>query len=210
MRREPPDSKFFTEIKDFNLEFLSLIASSDTPPEISVFGLDSGISAQVARFGPTQLDVMGDVPCLLAGFSTHKPRSVLRVAEPRPAEPDRAWLEHARLFAAELLTYVWQTTRRDRLRAALCIGADAQVLVRAATVRDIRSYADRAMQHLEARFLRHARFWPDLVRAARDGGADKVQLARLTAIQAATLETNGRGHVPAPRPLLARVGSGSL
>jgi hypothetical protein len=93
--------------------------------------------------------------------------------------------------------------RRDSLRAALCIGPAASTLAGDTTFRDIRGYADRASQHLEARFRRHTRFWPDLVRATRDGQPERLHLARLTAIQLATSELGHSAGLRAPLPATA-------
>jgi hypothetical protein len=63
---------------------------------------------------------------------------------------------------------------------------------------DIHALAARALLHVEARFAARSRFWPDLVRAARDGNDESIRLARLTAIQLATSEAGrGGGHMPA-------------
>lgn len=210
MRREAPDTRFFFEIKDFNMEFLTLLAAAPDHGPQGLFGLDGAIVSQVARMTPGQLETMADVPCLLAGFGTRRSREPAGVAEPSPAMQAAAWAGHARLFAAELLTYTWQMARRDPLRAALCLGADALPLVDKASVRDIHVYANRALQHLQARFLGHWRFWPDLVCATREGRTERIQLARLTAIQAATLEARRRplakdsARKPAVRSAAAR------
>jgi hypothetical protein len=191
MRREAPDTRFFREIQDFNLEFLGLVATAWSSSQRPVFGLDSSVMEPLAHLNSEQMEAIAAAPCLLAGFSSTRRARAPRIAEPGPSD-DGGWSEQARLFAAGLLTYCWQMARRDPLRAALCVGSEAQALVGGATVRDIRGYADRALQHLEARFCAHTRFWPDLVRATRDNHPERLQLARLTAIQAATLEAGRR------------------
>ena len=188
MQCEAPDTHFYAEMRDFNLEFLALVAAGRIRRHGPVFGLDIAVVDQISRFNPAQLEAMAATPCLLAGFSGLRSRGT-RVSEPQPAL-DPQWGEHARLYAAGLLTYVWQATRRDSLRAALCVGAAEQLLGGDSRFRDIRSVADQAVQHLEARFRRCSRFWPDLVRAAREGHPERLQLARLTAIQLATSEAS--------------------
>jgi hypothetical protein len=197
MQREAPDSIFFREINDFNAEFLALLAAAATRYSGPMLGLDSAILEPIAKLSGAQLEAIAGTPCLLAGFAVARRQRALRVAESQPST-DAAWTEQARLFAAGLLTYAWQMARRDPLRAALCLGPQAQALVAGTTLRDIRSSAERNLQHLEARFASHSRFWPDLVRAARDGRPERIQLARLTAIQLATLEarrSNARERV---------------
>jgi hypothetical protein len=191
MRREAPDTRFYSEIKDLNVEFLALVAAARDRCHGPVFGLDSAVVEHIGRLAPAQLEAMAETPCLLAGFAAARaPRFDSRVAEPAPVS-DPQWTGRARLFAAGLLTYAWQVARRDSLRAALCIGPSAAALAGDTSFRDIRGYADRALLHLEARFRRSHRFWPDLVRAGREGHPERLQLARLTAIQLATAELRG-------------------
>lgn len=200
MRREAPDTRFYNEIKDLNIEFLGLIAAARDACHGAAFGLDSAVVGHIARLGPLQLEAIAETPCILAGFAEAAARPVSRVAEPAPSS-DPEWTARARLFTAGLLTYAWQVSRSDALRAALCVGPAAATLAGDTRFRDIRGYADRALVHLQARFRRSGRFWPDLVRAARDGDPDRLHLARLTAIQLATAEVNA-GPLPrgAPRP----------
>jgi hypothetical protein len=202
MQREPPDTHFYAEVRDLNLEFLSLLAAGRRCCIGPVFGLDTAVVDQIARFNPAELDAMAATPCLLAGFGANLGTRTVRIAEPPPAG-DPEWGVHARLFAAGLLTYVLQMARRDALLAALCAGSAAGSLAGATGFRDIRGYAERALQHLEARFRRQSRFWPDLVRATRDGRPERLHLARLSAIQLATSETSRPVVPPTPTPALA-------
>ncbi len=209
MRREAPDTHFYAEIRDLNLEFLGLVAAGRRHCHGSIFGLDAGVVDPISRFSRAQLEAMAATPCLLAGFATSRGARAIRIAEPPPAaDPD--WSAHARLFAAELLTYVLQMRRRDPLRAALCAsiaaGSLAGTLAGDSAYRDIRGYADRALQHLEARFRRQTRFWPDLVRATREGHPERLQLARLSAIQLATSEAGRPAPDAAPATRVVTVG----
>lgn len=188
MRCEAPDTHFFADIREFNLEFLALVAAGRQLLHGPVLGLDVAVADQVSQLRPRQLEDMASTPCLLVGFGAAA-RGGARVAEPLP-EVDPRWLERARLFATGLLTYVWQATRRDPLRAALCLGAGGPGSVDHAA-RDLRGRADRALTLLEARFGQSSRFWPDLVKAVRDGHPARLQLARLTAIQLAAAEARG-------------------
>lgn len=203
MRREAPDTRFFSEIKDLNMEFLSLVAAARDRCHGPVFGLDGAVVEHIGRLAPAQLEAMAETPCLLAGFAAARaPRVDSRVAEPAPVS-DAQWTGRARLFAAGLLTYAWQVARRDSLRAALCVGPAAAALAGDTSFREIRGYADRALLHLEARFRGSHRFWPDLVRAGRDGHPERLQLARLTAIQLATSEVRGAQAARAAPPAVA-------
>lgn len=187
MRCEPPDLQFYAEIRDLNLEFLELIVEAHRTWGRSVFGLDGVVLAQIGCLHAAQLEAVASAPCLLAGLSMRRPLpSPAFVAESRP-DGDFAWNERLRLFAAGLWTYVWQMVRQDPLRAALCAGTPQAAQLGAMSFRDMRCFGEQARQHLQARFL-DGRFWPDLVRAAQDGQAEGLQLARLSAIQLATSE----------------------
>lgn len=197
MRREPPDLRFYAEIHDLNLAFLELVGAGRRSRHGPVFGLDPAIVEQIGRLGAAQLAEMAATPCLLAGFTAQRPARLQRLAaEPQPAG-DPHWVAEAGVFAAGLLTYVWQAARQDSLRAALCAGPAAGMLAEELRFTEIRSLAGRALHYLEARFLGTVRFWPDLVRAAREGHPERLQLARLTAIQLATAEAR---RAPATAP----------
>jgi len=186
MQCEAPDTHFYADIRDFNLEFLGLVASARHAGQGCLLGLDSGVVQQVSRLPALQLQAMATIPCLLAAFGVG-PRTGLRVAEPPPGEDPR-WVERLRLFTTGLLTYLWQMSRSDALRVALVLGPTAPPHAPEAPMRDIRNHAEQAARHLEARFRTSPRFWPDLVRAARDGQPQRLHLARLTAIQLASAE----------------------
>lgn len=198
MRCEAPDSLFYAEIRDFNLQFLRLIASVRQTRPDAQFGLDPVIAETIGRFNVAQLEAVAATPCLLARFNP-TPRTGLYVAESAATD----WDERARLFATGLLTFLGQMARRDPLQAALCLGGAEELLARDGPFRDIRSQADRALQHLEARFRRNQRFWPDLIQAARDGHSEQLQLARLAAIQLTSSEGMGLrlGRVAEPKDL---------
>lgn len=198
MRCEAPDSQFFAELRDLNLAFLALAVAGRQRGYGPVFGLDDAVLEALVRLTTAQLEAAALVPCLLVAFAPRPTRLARQVAEPPPGD-DADWVEQARLFAAGLLAYARQASRRDELRAALVVGATER-LPDGAGYRDIRSEADRALQHLQARFRDSPRFWPELVRAARDGHAQRLQLARLAAIQLATI---GAGVSPGPAPALA-------
>ncbi|CAG0942777.1 hypothetical protein GPROT2_01867 [Gammaproteobacteria bacterium] len=189
MEREAPDKHFYAEMRDLNLEFLTLLGHCrHRPPGAPLFGLDAAVLEPLGRLGAAQLEAMAATPCLLAGFRSTPARGLARVAEPPPGDEPGCGGD-ARVFAAGLLTYVWQMARRDPLRAALCAGPPLEGPAAGLCFRDIPGYASRAMLHIEARFCRHTRFWPDLVRAARDGQPQRMDLVRLTAIQLAVAES---------------------
>lgn len=194
MRREPPDPGFYAEIRDLNLECLRLVIEGRRGVR-PVLGLDSAIVEQISRLTSTQLEAVAGTPCLLAALSAVRPAGTVPdgIAEPLH-ESDARWLDATRVFTAGLITYVWQTARRDPLLAGLCVGPVTRNSADPATLsfRDVRRVTRGASHHLEARFYRHARFWPDLIRACRDGNAERVRLAQLTGIQLALAGSTAR------------------
>lgn len=187
MRREAPDQRFYSEIRDLNLEFLRLVRDGrrGTRP---VFGLDSGVADQLGRLMAAQLEAAAATPCLLAGVARVRQPGPLatKISEP-PLETEVQWQEASRVFLASLMTYVWQTARRDPLLAGLCAGPanDWAAPLREAGFRELRELCDSRHYGLTARFHGHPRFWQDLVSAARGGDPQRVHLARMSGIQLA-------------------------
>ncbi len=192
MQCEGPDTQFFAELRELNLEFLELLVQARDRGEASVFGLDSAVLDAIRRLAGAQREAIAATPCLLAGFRAgNAGRVALGVAEPLP-ERHAQWVTAARLFAAGVLGYAWQMARRDPLRAALCAGPVASTLAGQMSFREMRGAGEQALQKMEARFHGRSRFWPDLVSAARDGHDARLDLARLTAIQLAIGELDRR------------------
>lgn len=203
MQREAPDRHFYAEMRDLNLEFLMLVMRCRQRPGEPVFGLDAAVVDHLRRLGPAQLESMATTPCLLAGLRATPPPGLVRAAEPRLGEESPPAADGC-VFAAGLLTYVCQMVRRDPLRAALCAGPAPGWPAAGLRLRDIHACARQARLHLEARFCRHPRFWPDLVCAAREGEPRRLELARLAAIQLAVAEL-GPVQQPPAVPLQVRV-----
>ncbi|MBM4195575.1 MAG: hypothetical protein FJ197_00555 [Gammaproteobacteria bacterium] len=193
MQREAPDSLFYREIRDFNLEFLGLLAAAREAGHGAAFGLARPTIESIARLSAAQLEAMAMTPCMLASLARERGLRVTRLAEP-PVAADPRWMEDSRVFAARLLTYAWQVARRDSLHAVLCVGPAADVISPDMSYGELRALARGDLRRVEARFHEHPRFWPDLVRAARDGHAEEMRLAQLAAIPLATTD------VGPPRP----------
>lgn len=184
-----PDTQFRHEIRDFNREFLELVRTDNRPA--TAFGLPQPVRQRLGLLAPAQLEAIAETPCLLAAFAVLPPRQVARgVAENGGAELVLAPLppaqaEAARLFAASLLTWLWHTARQDRLLAALCIGPGRLGVEQlgSAAFRDLQRTAAGAADCLEARFCRHPRLWPDLVRAATHADTQVLTATRLSVVQ---------------------------
>jgi len=182
-----PETRLGTEIYGFNREFLELLREGARQP--LVFGLDASLRQRLASLNGSQLDSIASAPCLLASFRVLPPaRSPRGVAEspgagaaPFPA----ALAEPARLFAASLLAWLWHAAREDRLLAVLCIGPGLHDLdgLSGAAFGELQRAAVTATECLEARFCRHPRLWPDLVRAATSGNAQLMAATHLSAVQ---------------------------
>ena len=182
-----PETRLGTELYGFNREFLELLRDGAREPH--VFGLDAPLRQRLANLNPAQLDSIARTPCLLASFSVLPPARCPRgVAEPSrhsPAPIPAALAEAARLFAASLLAWLWHTAREDRLLAVLCIGPGLQDLdgLAGAAFGDLQRAAVTATEYLEARFCRHPRLWPDLLRAASSSDTQLMAATHLSAVQ---------------------------
>jgi hypothetical protein len=184
MQRKWPDTQVRREIHEFNREFLALICEDCSPG--AAYGLTAAIRHRLRLLVPTQLQAMAETPCLLAAFPLFPPRLAPRgVADaPLPAAHS-ARADAVRLFAASLLVWLWHTARQDRLLAALCVGPgrlDVELLS-SAGFRDLQRAAAGAAECLEARFCRHPRLWPDLVRAACIADSQVLIATRLSIVQ---------------------------
>lgn len=191
MRSKWPDTQFRREIRDFNREFLELLCA-DTRPA-TAFGLPYTVRHRLGQLAPAQLEAIAETPCLLAAFAVLPPRQLARGVAESPGAgaglpgtpPAAAQAEAARLFAAALLTWLWHTACQDRLLAALCIGPGRLGIEQLASAgfSDLQRTAAAAADCLEARFCRHPRLWPDLVRAATHANAQVLTATRLSVVQ---------------------------
>jgi hypothetical protein len=186
-----PDTQFRREIRDFNREFLELVCTANRGGQ--AFGLAPAVRQRLGSMSPAQLETIAETPCLLSAFVVLPPRQLPRgVAEKPGSDPGlpantltAAQADAARLFAASLLTWLWHTARQDRLLAALCIGPGRLGIEQLASAgfRDVQRAAAGAADCLEARFCRHPRIWPDLVRAASQSDALVLAATRLSVVQ---------------------------
>lgn len=198
--RAPP------ELAEFNHGFLRLLRA--VPAGRSAFGLESGVLARLQALPATAVDALARAPVLLAGFRDlpgAAPRS--GVAEARPAPPAQGGtapvVNGCRVYAAALLTWLWQVNRQHPLVAVLHMGpgpALPEWLGRAGYA-EIQQAADIAPGALEARFCGHARAWPDLVRAAGAGDPDLLTTTHLSVVQLALVGPGANADGGAGRPL---------
>lgn len=184
MRCKPPDKRFYAELKDLNMAFLTLITDQTLFWQGSLFGLDPGVTAGLRALSEAELEFIAATPCPLAGFA-NLPSPNIVADSPAELRPDQdRWRESANLFATELLMYLWHTAKHDRLAATLCLGPATGRVGQLAGMgfREICDYAAVAAHALQASLGRHPRFWPDLIRAARSGDPDFRLLSRLAVI----------------------------
>jgi hypothetical protein len=182
-----PETRLGTELHGLNREFLELLREGAREPLL--FGLEAPVRQRQALLSSAQLDSIASTPCLLASFSVLPPaRSPRGVAEPfgqRSTPLPPALAEAARLFAASLLVWLWHAAREDRLLAVLCIGPGLDDLdsLSGAAFGELQRAAVTATQCLEARFCRHPRLWPDLLRAASSGNSQLMAATHLSVVQ---------------------------
>jgi hypothetical protein len=144
------------------------------------------IRQRLRLLDPVQLEAVAATPCLLAAFAVLPPRLVVQGVAEAPLTAARGTqADAARLFAASLLAWLWHTARQDRLLAALCIGPGSLIVEHfsRAAFRDLQRTAAVASECLEARFCRHPRLWPDLVRAATIPAGPVLTATRLSLVQ---------------------------
>ena len=180
-----PDTQFRREIREFNREFLDLVCND--PRSGTAFGLPPAIRERLVLLTPAQLETIADTPCLLVGFLVLPPAvPPAGVAEASvPGVEPAPHLVATRVYAAALLTWLWHTARQDPLLAALCIGPGRGRVEQLASAgfRDLQRGVAFAAECLEARFCRHPRIWPDLVRAVSRADAQVLMATHLSALQ---------------------------
>jgi len=179
-----PDSEVRREIHEFNREFLGLVRAAPGPG--GAYGLDPAVRRRLCELAPAQVKVVAETPVLLAAFTVLPARNVaLGVAEGPLTRVGDEQSDAARLFAASLLAWLWHTARQDRLLAALCMGPGGLTVenLSAAGIGDLQRAAAVAPACLEARFCRHPRLWPDLVRAATVPSGPVQTATRLSVVQ---------------------------
>lgn len=185
MGREPPDKRFYAELRDLNLEFLSLVADRRAGvAEHRLLGFPPEIAAAVRGLAPAERRFVAGAPCLLAGFAG-LPRSDA-VGETRAALAglDPGWFDAARVFATGLLTYLSQVVHRGPLATALCVGAEAPtgLELAGASLREVLGCSGAAVGCLRARFTERPATWGELFCTARSDNERLRELCRLTLV----------------------------
>jgi len=185
MQCEAPDKRFFGEMRDLNAEFLALVTHPAAgEPAWRLLGLSAATGRGLCRLDPAELEFVTAVPGLLADFRRLPPALGVFEPSPLPDELDRHWLQQASVFAAGLLTYLWQLARRERLLTTLCLGPGNAMRgeLRAVGFRDIQHCARNSVAELRARFGDHPTWWPELLTAARSEDHDERSRCQLDLI----------------------------
>lgn len=177
MGHEPPDMHFLSDLQELNRAFLNLIRHPEATAESwRLLELEPGVAAALRLLEPEALAFIAGLPGLLAGLA---PASDGRVADPAAPHLATGWLRSMAVYAAMLQTYLWQTARQDPLLARLCLGlGDGAPAQPGMLIEFTAPSADGAVR-LRARFGRHPRLWPQLLRAARQRDRGLRELCRL-------------------------------
>jgi hypothetical protein len=194
------------ELAEFNHGFLRLLRS--VPPGRAAFGLEPGVLARLQALPAAAIDSLARAPVLLAGFRDlpgAAPRGGVAEARPGPAANGAAApvVSGCRVYAAALLTWLWQLNQQHPLAAVLHMGPGPSLpdwLGRAGYA-EIQQAADIAPGALEARFSGHSRAWPDLVRAASAGDPELLMTTHLSVVQLALVGPGANPDGGAGRPL---------
>jgi len=174
MQCKPPDKQFFAEIRDLNLGFLQLVADPRASDEaLGMLAMPSASAAAVQSLRQAELTRLACAPVLLARLDDLCLGAGVAETPPLPAGLDPDWNRRACLFAAGLLTYLWQLARRQPVAASLCLGPDparVHALARL-TGQQVLACGAVAGAMLRARRIFRAPFLPELLRTARDDDA---------------------------------------
>jgi len=195
MQCEAPDKRFFGELRDLNAEFLALVTHPAAgEPAWHLLGLSPGTGRELCRLDPGELQFVTAVPGLLADFRRLPPALGVFEPSPLPATLDRQWLHQASVFAAGLLTYLWQLAQRERLLTTLCLGPGSSMRreLRAVGFRDLQHCARNSVAELRVRFGGHPTWWPELLTAARSEDHDERSRCQLDLIALGLSMANGR------------------
>ena len=198
MQRKPPDTHIYGEITELNREFLHLLAHFDRADQDPVFSLDPLLARRLASLDAMEREVIASTPCLLAEFRS-LPGSDAAPAISDGAHRDDGWSAACRrdieVFAASLLTYLWQSTHGHPLLTTLCIGLDkdAYRMLSELSFSRIRQHAEHAATLLQARLCAHPRFWPDLVGSVSISDRNLRVLSRLSIVQLTVAQSWPRG-----------------
>jgi hypothetical protein len=185
MQCEAPDKRFFGELRDLNAEFLALVTHPAAgEPAWRLLGLSAATGQELCGLNPQELEFVTAVPGLLADFRRLPPALGVFEPSPLPAALNQRWLQQASVFAAGLLTYLWQLAQRERLLTTLCLGPGNTMRgeLRAVGFRDIQHCARNSVAELRARFGSHPTWWPELLTAARSEDHDERSRCRLDLI----------------------------
>ena len=210
MHHKQPDIHFFNELTDLNMDFLQLVACYPCHDAQSVLGLEPPIVDSLRRLDRDQLRSIAAAPRLLACFSSLPPEQLpgtIAESRPGPSAEELAWLETATVFAAGLMTYLWQLSKQDYCTASLCIGPTPPRIrdFAAMRFREIRHQATHSVRLLRAHLSDQPRVWFDLVRSARSADPEMQHLSRLKLIP---LGLVGRRPVSPTQPVHTRARRG--
>jgi hypothetical protein len=206
MTPKPPESAPAPQITGLNRSFLELLCA--VPAGRPAFGLDAAVLARLRSLPVRARDALARAPVLLAGFrDLPRPLPRGRVAEARPAPLAPGGQSACQVYAAALLTWLWQVNRQDALAAVLHMGPGRALAdwLQQADLGEIQQVADVAPGALEARFGAHPRAWPDLVRAAAAPDPQLLTASQMAIVQLALVgpganPDNGPGRSSPPDP----------
>jgi hypothetical protein len=206
MPPKPPETAPGDEIAGLNRSFVDLLCA--VPAGQPAFGLESGVLLRLRGLPVRARESLARAPVLLVGFrDLPRPLPRGRVAEARPPPLAPGAHSACQVYAAALLTWLWQANRKDELAAVLHTGPGRTLAdwLQQTDLGEIQQVADVAPGALEARFGSHPRAWPDLVRAAAAPDPDLLTASHMAFVQLALVgpganPDGGAGRSSPPDP----------
>lgn len=174
---EALDKAFFAEVRDLNVAFLGLVADPRAGAAgLEMLGLEPPSAVALRALDAAERRRIAAVPVPFSGFRDLPLSPCVAEPPPLPAGLHPAWLQAAGLFAAGLLTYLWQLARHRPVAAALCVGpGQGRVQGLAALSFDvIQACAPVATPLLKARRAFSPALLTALLSAARRAGPDSA------------------------------------
>jgi len=193
------DRSSLASIGEANALFVNLVADRHaTRPGSSAFGLTADTAARICALNAPARVAVAQCPYTLFDVRFKDAMFWRRLASDAGCHTLDCAADDA-CFARAAVFLAWHLARSKGLAAALVLGMTPEVTCawRGIPLSAIDQVALAALPHVEARWGRHAIFWPQLIDTALPAARDRVEAIRLLGLQ--LLAADGlRLRVPRP------------